>query len=122
VAGAVVEGIAKYREDLRLRKSDFARLFREIASPRTSERRVLCLIYDLLYIRGRMPRGKEVLSDLIGSASVDDLSLLVDQLQRDDLFFTLQQEGLNSSYAEMKPLLEEERKELIRELSSLPNS
>ncbi|MBF9018585.1 MULTISPECIES: hypothetical protein [unclassified Oceanispirochaeta] len=122
VAGAVVEGFAKYREDLRLRKSDFARLFHEISSPRTSERRVLCLIYDLLYIRGRMPRGKEVLTDIIGSASVDDLSLLVDQLQRDDLFFTLQQEGLNSSYAEMKPLLEEERKELIRELSSLPNS
>lgn len=122
VAGAIVEGFAKYREDLRLRQLDFARLFREIASPRTSERRILCLIYDLLYIRGRLPRGKEVLSSLIKSASAIDLSILIDQLQRDDLFITLQQEGLNSSYLEMKPLLEEERNELLGELSSLPNT
>ncbi|OQY31591.1 MAG: hypothetical protein B6241_13515 [Spirochaetaceae bacterium 4572_59] len=60
VAGAVVEGFAKYREDLTIRRRDYQELFREIHLPRITETRLRSLLYDLLYIRGRQPRGRDV--------------------------------------------------------------
>ncbi|MDC7235191.1 MAG: hypothetical protein PQJ58_18300, partial [Spirochaetales bacterium] len=119
VAGAFVEGIAKYREDLRLRRADYTRLFRELASPRTSERRIRCLIYDLLYIRGKMPRGREVLSEQLGTLEEGRLKTLEFHLKREDLYVTLLRKNLHSSYALMLPLLEKEQAEILKELADL---
>lgn len=69
-----------------------------------------------------MPRGKEVLSDVLKTIPVDELSALSDQLQSDDLFSTLEEQDLNRAYSRMKPFLREERQDLTDEISAMPNS
>ncbi|MDC7241523.1 MAG: hypothetical protein PQJ50_14300 [Spirochaetales bacterium] len=117
VAGAFVEGIAKYREDLRLRKADFIRLFREMANPRTAQDRRQCLCYDLLYIRGRMPRGRDVLSAVLGTLSAGEREALVRELEDGNLYTTLNRRGLDSSYKKLQTPMEKERLELLQELA-----
>ena len=122
VAGAFVEGIAKYREDLRLRKADFLRLFREMGNPRTTVDRRQCLSYDLLYIRGRKPRGREVLASVFSSLPSGEREAIIRELKREDLYSTLRREGLDPSYAALYPGLEKERLEVLEELSGRAGS
>ena len=113
VAGAVVEGFAKYREDIRLRKGDYHQLFREIHLSRITESRLTALVYDLLYIRGKQPRGRDVFQSILKDIGPEERHSLLERLKDEALFDTLKQEGLHEGYASLLPLLERERDEVL---------
>ena len=112
-AGAVVEGIAKYREDLRLRRSDYRQIFREVHLSRTTESRLHSLVYDFLYIRGRQPRGRDVLQFFLNEISPEERDALLEQLKDDSLFDDLRQEHLHEGYSVLLPFMEKERREVL---------
>jgi len=114
VAGALVEGAAKFREDLRVRRDDYTKILREIHSDRTSDRRLHCLLYDFLYIKARMPRGKDVFFQIIREMKVEEKLRIRTLLEENDFFSVLLQNDLDSKYRELHSLLEREREEMVR--------
>jgi len=114
IAGALVEGFAKFREDLRLRRDDYSMILREIHSNWTTDRRIHCLLYDLLYIRGRMPRGKDVFPTILKESSKEEKRRITALLEESDFFKYLLQEELDSKYRKLHSLLIQEREEMIR--------
>jgi hypothetical protein len=118
VAGAFVEGVAKYREDIRIRQRDYQSLFREIHLERTTERRRHSLLYDLLYIRSRQPRGRDVFNSIIKDITEDQRIALIQFLKAENLFDFLLQENLCKSYRSLYPELEKERTHILELLDS----
>ena len=113
MAGAFVEGAAKFREDLRLRRDDYTKILGEIHSDLTSDRRIRCLLYDLLYIRGRMPRGKDVLSTILKDLPESEKQKIIKLLKSENFFSYLLDDKVDSKYRGLLPLLEEERNETV---------
>ncbi len=114
VAGAIVEGAAKFREDLRVRRDDYTKLLREIHSGWTTDRRIHCLLYDFLYIRGRMPRGKDVLGSVVREMEPEEKQKISALLEDENFFRYLLDDKLDGKYKDLHHILAGERDEMIR--------
>lgn len=118
VAGAIVEGVAKYRDDLLIRKKDYQQLLREVSLPRTSDQRLRSLLYDLLYIRGLQPRGRDVFNAVLKELKESEKIDLERYLKDETLFDYLQQNNLHKNYETLRPKLEDQKKEILDLINS----
>lgn len=113
VAGAIVEGVAKYREALRIRRIDYRILFREIQLPRITDKRLHSLLYDLLYIRGWQPRGRDIFNSVLKDIDDNERNSLAGYLRDENIFDRLLQDNLHKGYHSLHPRLEKERQEIL---------